>query len=178
MCCRRCKNLHKVRLSELIGSIKPVRKLLFLNRFIPIATNRKRLPTLHRVRIYFISGSYLFHRLSAVLIICSGAVKKRSVAIACCGYRRMRSVTMTVIQGTIAAEGIAAAKALVLESGHLNGNRIAITADRVHTDRTNRFCCGIAKDRCGNRAAENKGIYRWGRGARRYFLCVFGNCRR
>ncbi len=43
---------------------------------------------------------------------------------------------MTVIQGTIAAEGIAAAKALVLESGHLNGNRIAITADRVHTEQT------------------------------------------
>ena len=43
---------------------------------------------------------------------------------------------MTVIQGTIAAEGIAAAKALVLESGHLNGNRIAITADRVHAEQT------------------------------------------
>ena len=43
---------------------------------------------------------------------------------------------MTVIQGTIAAEGIAAAKAFVLESGHLNGNRTAIAADKVHTEQT------------------------------------------
>ena len=41
---------------------------------------------------------------------------------------------MTVIQGMIAAEGIAAAKAFVLESGHLSGNRVAIAADRVQDE--------------------------------------------
>lgn len=41
---------------------------------------------------------------------------------------------MTVIQGIVAAEGIAAAKAFVLENGHFSGNRIAISADSVYEE--------------------------------------------